>query len=602
MLAKTRERRLKATIAAWRAWRRVAAGFQRATETFVARRREARLRAIVKTWFTRLCWRRRENTLVNAAKRRFWTFKSARILRGWYAVARSLYVDRAVTASYVRRKRLATLRRCLGAWRTLADEEIRAANRDVKASKHHATRLARAFVSAWREEASARAREARRARVADAKATRRVLGVVRFRTLSRATSAWAEEAAEARRRRVAVRRCVSRRDRRATARAFDAWARARGAAADLTETAGRMYRRVTSRRLRQASFYAWRRRADAHAAAWVLAGRVREGIVAIRRVIRPWFAFTVAVRESRAEATRRFARREAGVAATALAAFRCNAQRWRWLTVATEGVRNHRVFVARSNAFGAWAKLARDTSTSLERHAEMRKHRVARLIVDAWFRRVMTLKLERTLAKRRLVAMRGYKKVGAWRLVERTMVAWCEMTDAAARGRFAVQTMRRSRVARLVVRRWRERVLAARAFHATFRRAAARTTAVHLARHFFAWRVSSAAVVSSRDEIVREAKKKRESATRRRACRAWAAAVADAARDADATDRAVRHAVRRLLWRVRLGFAAWRSFANDAAFRANVARAKERMAVAVARRRIAALASRCFPRGGARGS
>ena len=311
-------------------------------------------------------------------------------------------------------------------------------------------------------------------------------------------------------------------------------------------------------------------------------------------MIRPWFAFTVAVRESRAEATRRFARREAAVAATALAAFRCNAQRWRWLTVATEGVRNHRVFVARSNAFGAWAKLARDTSTSLERHAEMRKHRVARLIVDAWFRRVMTLKLERTLAKRRLVAMRGYKKVGAWRLVERTMVAWCEMTDAAARGRFAVQTMRRSRVARLVVRRWRERVLAARAFHATFRRAAARTTAVHLARHFFAWRVSSAAVVSSRDEIVREAKKKRESATRRRACRAWAAAVADAARDADATDRAVRHAVRRLLWRVRLGFAAWRSFANDAAFRANVARAKERMAIAVARRRIAALASRCF--------
>ena len=408
----------------------------------------------------------------------------------------------------------------------------------------------------------ARARGATRARVADAKATRRVLGVVRFRTLSRATSAWAEEAAEARRRRVAVRRCVSRRDRRATARAFDAWARERGAAADLTETAGRMYRRVTSRRLRRASFYAWRRRADAHAAAWVLAGRVREGIVAIRRVIRPWFAFTVAVRESRAEATRRFARREAAVAATALAAFRCNAQRWRWLTVATEGVRNHRVFVARSNAFGAWAKLARDTSTSLERHAEMRKHRVARLIVDAWFRRVMTLKLERTLAKRRLVAMRGYKKVGAWRLVERTMVAWCEMTDAAARGRFAVQTMRRSRVARLVVRRWRERVLAARAFHATFRRAAARTTAVHLARHFFAWRVSSVAVVSSRDEIVREAKKKRESATRRRACRAWAAAVADAARDADATDRAVRHAVRRLLWRVRLGFAAWRSFAN----------------------------------------
>ena len=72
-----------------------------------------------------------------------------------------------------------------------------------------------------------RARAGARARVADAKATRRVLGVVRFQTLSRATSAWAEEAAEARRRRVAVRRCVSRRDRRATARAFDAWARAR---------------------------------------------------------------------------------------------------------------------------------------------------------------------------------------------------------------------------------------------------------------------------------------------------------------------------------------------------------------------------------------
>ena len=48
-----------------------------------------------------------------------------------------------------------------------------------------------------------------------------------------------------------------------------------------------------------------------------------------------------------------------------------------------------------------------------------------------------------------------------------------------------------------------------------------------------------------------------------------------AARDADASRRADEHALRRLLWRVRLGFAAWRSFTRDVAFRVEVARSKE---------------------------
>ena len=88
---------------------------------------------------------------------------------------------------------------------------------------------------------------------------------------SRATSAWAEEAAEARRRRVAVRRCVSRRDRRATARAFYAWvARTapRGSDGDGgSDVSSRDVAAVaTGVVLRVAAS-----RGRAHAAAWVLA-------------------------------------------------------------------------------------------------------------------------------------------------------------------------------------------------------------------------------------------------------------------------------------------------------------------------------------------
>ena len=361
-----------------------------------------------------------------------------------------------------------------------------------------------------------------------------------------------------------------------------------------------MYRRVTSRRLRQASFYAWRRRADAHAAAWVLAGRVREGLVAIRRVIRPWFAFTVAVRaasRARGGDERARAREKLAVAATALAAFRCNARRWRWLTVATEGVRNHRVFVARSNAFGAWAKLARDTSTSLLRHAGGCGRRPRRA---SDCRRVVPTRRHRSNSSVPSPNDDSWRCAGTRRLARG--VSWSEpwweivvrRRRTRARSRFAVDDQRCRVACGLVVRRWRERVLAARAFHATFRRAAARTPPC-TSRDTFS-RGASPARPSSPAATKSSARRKKNASPRREDARVARGPPPSPTPRATRTPPTAPCDTPFVVFSAAFVSGSRRGVRSRTTrrSRANVARAKERMAVAAARRRIAALASRCF--------
>ena len=148
--------------------------------------------------------------------------------------------------------------------------------------------------------------------------------------------------------------------------------------------------------------------------------------------------------------------------------------------------------------------------------------------------------------------MHGYKKVGAWRLVERTMVAWCEMTRRASAGSarrrrddledHLHRASRRETMARTSSPRARSTPRSAA--KPRERPRAPRATLFRVARLQRGRR-------SQQPEIVRERKK--NASPRPYCCGSRRlAAVADAARDADATDRAVRHAVRRLLWRVRL--------------------------------------------------
>ena len=70
-------------------------------------------------------------------------------MRQWYAVARSMYVDRRVTLSHRRRRYLAALRGAFDRWRRAAADETRSASRLAKANRHRAARLVRVFASAW---------------------------------------------------------------------------------------------------------------------------------------------------------------------------------------------------------------------------------------------------------------------------------------------------------------------------------------------------------------------------------------------------------------------------------------------------------------------
>ena len=224
-------------------------------------------------WFTRLCWRR---------------------TREYPRERREAAVDvqiRANSSGVVRRRAVAVADR---GGRRVADDDVA---RRSRTSRRVALRVRRRGNS--RREQRTRAFESTRHGVSRARSLRLARGGVRARARRRGQRDRRRAASLAvlgdrpefkrsrrrddrgggrrARRRGAVRRCVSRRGgarRRMWTRGPRTGREGRGSD---RAAAGSDDRRVTSRRLRRASFYAWRRRADAHAAAWVLAGRVREG-------------------------------------------------------------------------------------------------------------------------------------------------------------------------------------------------------------------------------------------------------------------------------------------------------------------------------------
>ena len=593
--AKTARRRRARAFAAWAAYVRLLAGFEAATVAFAARRREAKLRAILRTWFVKLCSARHEQNLVDAAKRRFWAFKSARVMRQWYAVARSMYVDRRVTLSYRRRRYLAALRGAFDRWRRAAADETRSASRLAKANRHRAARLVRVFASAWSVAAHRAGAERRRAVRCDLIAEGRVARVVRPRLARRALRAWSVETSRERRARVVASRCRLRRDRRVLARTFHAWCTSGEAEHIIAKSARDAHARRTVGRLRQRAFFAWRRRANAANAALALAAKVRDGVVGARYVLRPWFARAMALRAARAEAHERAKRRDARLANAAFAAIRHRVARARRIVAAAESARTRRIYVAKSSAYAAWASLAAAQRTALARHAALRRHQLARRGLHAWYRLVAEKKLGALLAKRRATAMRGYKRVGAWRLVERCVLAWCKVADAANKARFAVKTMRVARVARRVVRAWKDRVAARRRFERAFIRVvAAPFERSRACRYFTAWRVHRDAVERRLVGTIRKAKRAVKRAAKKRAVDAWAKATRDAALNLANERRASGHAARVVGRRAFAAFRHWRERADATRATRERERRAEARADATSRRRLKAAFAAAF--------
>ena len=583
-------------FAAWAAYVRLLAGFEAATVAFAARRREAKLRAILRTWFVKLCSARHEQNLVDAAKRRFWAFKSARVMRQWYAVARSMYVDRRVTLSYRRRRYLAALRGAFDRWRRAAADETRSASRLAKANRHRAARLVRVFASAWSVAAHRAGAERRRAVRCDLIAEGRVARVVRPRLARRALRAWSVETSRERRARV-VASAVSPPPRPP-----------RLSSGRFTRGAPRARRSTSSRRARGTRTRANRRsppparvlrvappRQRGERRARARSEGARDGVVGrdtscARGSRAPWLYAPRAPRRTSAPK-----RRDARLANAAFAAIRHRVARARRIVAAAESARTRRVYVAKSSAYAAWASLAAAQRTALARHAALRRHQLARRGLHAWYRLVAEKKLGALLAKRRATAMRGYKRVGAWRLVERCVLAWCKVADAANKARFAVKTMRVVRVARRVVRAWKDRVAARRRFERAFIRVvAAPFERSRACRYFTAWRVHRDAVERRLVGTIRKAKRAVKRAAKKRAVDAWAKATRDAALNLANERRASGHAARVVGRRAFAAFRHWRERADATRATRERERRAEARADATSRRRLKAAFAAAF--------
>ena len=235
------------------------------------------------------------------------------------------------------------------------------------------------------------------------------------------------------------------------------------------------------RRRRGVAFSRWRKAAETTREKHRVALEHREAHVRRTVVLRPWLALRDAAREreraelarfeaSVAEAERRFASRVDATRRVALDAFRANRERGFRAERASRYFSRRRDALARSRVWANWAVLARDSRVALERHAAMRRRSRLRAAAAAWRSAAARDRLERALESRRETALRGFKKVGAWRLVERVTLAWCHLVDDAARGRHNVALMRKVRVATRVVREWAKRVDAGKTYRAAFAR------------------------------------------------------------------------------------------------------------------------------------
>ena len=573
-------RRARRAVKAWRVVALESARFARATRAFVSRRRAGILRAVTRMWFETACAEAHEARLASAASERFWRSKGRRVARGWCSVARAARVERRVISAYVARRRRHILAKAFDVWRDAQSAELAESRRSAKADRRVARlrKAARkACFEAWRVASEETRVERRRAAFCETRAAR--LSRIRARRAAgRLLLAWRGFCSKRARERVAVSRHAARLRRARLRRSVRAWVAMMETNAAGVERLLEARARRQFRRRRCVAFSRWRAAAETTREKHRVALEHREAHVARTVVLRPWLALRDAARErekaetarfemSVAEAERRFSSRRDATRRVALGAFREIREIAKRAERASRYFSRRRDYSCRSRVWANWAVLARDSRVALERHAAMRRFKNLRAAAAAWRSAAAHERLERALESRRETALRGFKKVGAWRLVERVTLAWCHLVDDAARGRHNVALMRKVRVATRVMRAWAERVDAAKTFRQTFSRVVNKGVAAQKARFFVAWRAGMRH--AARDAVRREAKAlaRGAHAPARHALARWREATREARLEMVASRRAARRALATVWRKLALGFVAWRCFAGDVGFR-----------------------------------
>ena len=592
----------------WRLFAKRSLKFHRATSEFVARRRLGALRFCIKKWFEIACAEAHELNVAQVASARFWNAKLKRIIRAWCSVARSEFVERRVIGAYTSRRVRLLKHGFFHCWKNFSRLELREANCVAKA-KRHAWRRNRyvllACVGAWRLlTGDLREKQERKTTCEvlvnrlDATRNRRIAGSVLMR--------WRELCVVAACQRVTVVRHLARKRREVLKSSMQSWK-------SLVDTSFAGTNRLLEARLRRhgrrrvsVAFSRWLRLTEAARDKVEVAINYHETHTKRRKVLRPWFALAMASKAAEdaqavaakatkdeadrkyqtsvAEADRLFAMINLSTLRIAVNAMRSEAQTGKRQVTASGYFAKRRDVQLRTRVWGLWRVASREMRVALERHAAMRKRNLQKFSFTSWRNSVARTMLERALETRRQVALSGFKKVGAWRLVERVMVAWCALVDDAARGRHVVVLMRKVRVARRALREWKKQTQAATAFHAVFQRVVSAGNNAQRARFFVAWRAGMRH--DARDAWRREAKAlaRGQTAPARHAVRRWRDATRDARLDLVAAQRASRRAVATTWRNVHLGFVAWRCFAGDTEFRHATRRGSEQRAETYARR------------------
>ena len=535
---------LRGYLRAWSGFSKTEGLIEVAIERFAERRRGARTRAVLIEWFVTVCADRHEDNLAAAATRKFWSFKGRRVLRGWYAVSRELWLDRRVAGSYHVKVRRRTLHRCFHSWRNHRRDEARRRNLNAKAKRHHDVR---------------------------AKAI--------------AMRAWAAETVAARRRWVALARFRKRLERKRMARGLMAWRAASHFAVQLPGMVTEMHSRRVKRRGKQACFFAWRRQARATAASVIAAGGYHDGYHTARAV-RRWRAFTAAKAHAVRAAEALFVRRLRESAARSVAALRSNALARRMVANGCRVISARRRRQARSRAFAAWASAVSATSLRLERHDVMRRNRRARYVLNAWFAVMTGSKLSAIAEARRAVAIRGFADVRDRRLTARAFEAWVTYVNVATRHELCVRKMRVVRLAQVTLWGWSARVSAGAAFRAALtNRLQSAASSARVARPFGAWRVLARCRRGHRESAARRFAASRRASSLRECLRRWI----DVGDGASLERRASNHARKTTRWRAKMALKVWREMKRGVTYRLDVERADEARATT---RRETALARR----------
>lgn len=540
--AKHRIATLRRYVRAWLDFSKTEGLLDTMIERFAERRRAARIRSVFHTWFVTVCADRHEDNLAAAATQKFWSYKGRRVLRGWYAASRELWLDRRVAGSYHVKVRRRTIQRCFHSWRHHRRDEQYRRNMVAKAKRHHAGRVKTLAMKAWRS----------------------------------ATE-------KSRRRRVALRRFRKRLERKRLFRGFIAWRTASHFALQLPGMVTEMHHRRVRRRGAQVCFYAWRREVRATAARFLQAAAYN-GRHHTSRAFRRWRALTSAKTRGVRSANDSFARRLRESAARAVAALRSNAVAARMVANGCAVIAARRRRQARSRAFAAWASSVSTTNADLTRHRVMRRNRRAKYVLEGWFRVMMQTRLATTLEKRREIAIQSFVDIRNQRLAVKALKAWVTYVDVATRHERCVAKMRTVRLARVTLVGWRSRVAAAVIFRTAMTTRLGAAASSRVTRAFNAWRVlvevrGGARTIATRGFIARDRERRLVECLRR-----WVEV------GSRAMDRRAEYHVRKVTrWRAKMALKVWRVMKRGATYRLDVERAEE---VRATTRRETALARR----------